>query len=256
MICRILPVLRSYSYMEFDMRFLRGGSASILCLMLLASVNARAADIDKAKLIGSWQMVLPEDAKIDLKIIITFANEGKATMAFEGFGKKENKEGTWKLDGDKITITPKDEKDKTETITVKAVTADKLTLSDKSGKDMEFKKTTAPKSPSFGLDTQARAFQAKDATKGADVDVKMLLGKWKIPGEKGEVEFVKDGKLVLKAEGITINGKYKVEKDKLTLVMDFGGKEQTETMTVKSLSDAKMVTVDSRGKQEELTKVK
>lgn len=238
------------------MRFFRGASASVLCLMLLASVNTRAADIDEAKLIGSWQMVLSDDAKIDLKVIITFANDGKATMAIEGFGKKENKEGTWKLDGDKITLTPRDEKDKTKTITVKAVTADKLTLSDKGGKDTDFKKTTAPKPPTFGLETQTRAFQAKDAPKGADIDVKMLLGKWKVPGEKGEVEFAKDGKLLLKAEGIMINGKYKVEKDRLTLIMDFGGKEQTETMTVKSLSDAKMVTVDSRGREEELTKVK
>jgi uncharacterized protein (TIGR03066 family) len=238
------------------MRLFRSAFAPVLCLMLVAGATTRAADIEKAKLIGSWQMVLPEDAKLDFKVIITFGNDGKAIMNFEGFGKKENKEGSWKLDGDKITLTPKDEKDKTETITVKSVSADKLTLADKSGKDMEFKKTTAPKPPAFGPETLAFARQVKDESISAEIDAKKLLGKWTVPGQKAEVEFAKEGKFVLSAEGIKIDGKYKLEKNKLTIVMDFGGKEQSETMTIKSLSDARMVTVDAKGKEEELTKGK
>jgi uncharacterized protein (TIGR03066 family) len=238
------------------MRLFRSAFAPVLCLMLVAGAATRAADVDKAKLIGSWQMVLPEDAKIDLKVIITFANDGKAIMSFEGFGKKENKEGTWKLEGDKITVTPKDEKDKTETITVKSVSADKLILSDKSGKDMDFKKTTAPKPPAFEPETLAFARQAKEEPKSAEIDAKKLIGKWTVIGQKADVEFAKDGKLILMAEGIKIDGKYKLDKDKLTIVMDFGGKEQSEVMTIKSLSDTKMVTVDSKGKEEELTKAK
>jgi uncharacterized protein (TIGR03066 family) len=237
------------------MRFFRGVFAPVLCLMVLVGGKTQAADVDKAKIVGSWQMILPEDAKIDLKVIITFANDGKAIMSFEGFGKKENKEGTWKLDGDKITITPKDEKEKTETITVKSVTADKLTLSDKSGKDMEFKKTVAPKPVAFEPETLTLARAVADEPKGA-IEAAKLLGKWKAPDGKSEIEFAKEGKLILTAEGIKIEGKYKLEKDKLTVIISFGGKEDSETMTVKSITDTKLVTVDSKGKQEELTRTK
>ena len=239
------------------MRVLSGLIAPLLCLTF-ASANTRAADVDKDKLIGAWEMILPEEVKkLDLKIVLEFAKDGKATMSMDGFGKKETKGGTWKLDGDKLTITPTDEKDKTETITIKSLTADKLTVADKSGKDMSFKKKAPPAKPlAFGPETLAFAREVADEPKSTEVDSKKLIGKWSVPGQKAEVEFAREGKLILTAEGIKIEGKYKLEKDKLTIVMDFGGKEMSETMTVKSLSDTKLVTIDSKGKVEELTKSK
>ncbi len=238
------------------MRFFRLALVALLCLTIFAKVGARAADIDKAKLIGSWEMILPADApKIDFKLVITFANDGKATVTVEGLGKKETKEAAWKLDGDKLIITPKDEKEKADTITIKSVTAEKLTLSDKSGKDVDFKKTTPPKRLAFAQETLAAAREVKDEPV-AEIDLKKLIGKWTVPGEKAQIEFAKDGKLTVTAEGIKVEGKYKLEKNKLTVVMDFGGKDQTEVMTVTSLSDDKLVTVDSKGKKEELTRAK
>lgn len=237
------------------MRLIRGAFAPVLCTLVLMTASSRAADVDKAKLIGSWQMILPEEAKIDLKIIITFGNDGKASMAVDGFGKKDSKEGTWKLDGDKITITPKDEKEKAETITVKSVSADKLILADKSGKDMSFKKVPSPKPVAFLPETLAFA-RVADTTDGAEIDATKVQGKWKGPDGKSEIEFTKDGKLIVMVEGIKLEGKYKLEKDKLTIMISFGGKDDSETMTVKSVSDTKLVTVDSKGKQEELTRAK
>lgn len=239
------------------MRFARNLFAPVLCLMIVASASTGAADVDKAKLIGAWEMVLPEDAKgLDLKIVIEFGNDGKATMSMDGFGKKESKGGTWKLEGDKLTITPKDEKEKTETITIKSLTADKMTLADKSGKDISFKKKAAsPAKNPVSFEPETLVVFARELN-AADIDLKLLMGKWAIPGQKGEVEFGKDGKLTLMVEGIKIEGKYKTDKDKLTIVMDFGGKEQTETITVKSISADKMLTVDSKGKEEELKRAK
>jgi uncharacterized protein (TIGR03066 family) len=237
------------------MRFYRLALVALLCPMILATVGARAADIDKARLIGSWEMILPADAKIDLKLVITFANDGKATVTVDGMSKKETKEATWKLDGDKLTFTPKDGKEKPEAITVKSITAEKLTLSDKSGKDVEFKKTTPPKPLAFAPETPVAAREVKDESV-AEIDARKIIGKWAVPGEKAQIEFARDGKLTMTAEGVKVEGKYKLEKNKLTVMMDFGGKEQTEVMTVTSLSDDKLVTVDSKGKKEELTRTK
>lgn len=125
------------------MRSFCGMFAPLLGLLILGSAGNRAvaADVDKAKLIGAWELILPEEAKgLDIKVVIEFTNDGKAKMSFEGGGKKDAKDGTWKLDGDKLTITPNDDKEKAEAITVKSLTADKMTVSDKGGKDMSFKK--------------------------------------------------------------------------------------------------------------------
>jgi uncharacterized protein (TIGR03066 family) len=89
-----------------------------------------------------------------------------------------------------------------------------------------------------------------------------VVGVWEVtksaeapPG--ATVEMTKDGKLILKA---TINGKtlsqegtYKVEGDKIRTVQNVGGKQISETMTIKTLTDTKLVTQDENGKIDEFT---
>src|SRR6185503_7444616 len=96
------------------------------------------------------------------------------------------------------------------------------------------------------------------------IDAKKLLGKWQ-PGEakKGEnvvIEFAKDGKLSISADAdgkdIKIPGTYKLESNKLTLALAFGGQEQKETLTVLKLTDEELSTEDSKGKKETLKRVK
>ena len=100
------------------------------------------------------------------------------------------------------------------------------------------------------------------------IDPAKFVGKWEVtksevPNLTGStVEFTKDGKLTVMA---TIEGKkeefigtYTVDGDKLkvTLKPKDGGKENTDTDTIKSVTDDKIVLVDKEKKETELTKKK
>jgi uncharacterized protein (TIGR03066 family) len=95
------------------------------------------------KLVGKWNFSkeIPElKAKIDVTMELTA--DGKAYMSVNALGKEEKNEGTYKHDGDKLTITSKDKKsgkDDTETMTIKKLTDTELTVTDpKKGEDMTF----------------------------------------------------------------------------------------------------------------------
>ena len=100
--------------------------------------------------------------------------------------------------------------------------------------------------------------------KDVKIDVKKLLGKWEPAEAKKDakiiIEFAKDGKLVISADGggkdIKIDGTYKINGNKIDLALTFGGQEQKETLTVTKLTDDEMSTEDSKGKKESLKRVK
>src|SRR5207247_1035806 len=84
---------------------------------------------------------------------------------------------------------------------------------------------------------------AADDKKEEKIDAKKLIGKWE-PGEAKKdvdmvIEFAEKGKLTLavklgdKTE--KIEGTYKLEGNKLSLALSFGGQEQKETLTVHKL---------------------
>ncbi|HWG47047.1 MAG TPA: lipocalin family protein [Gemmataceae bacterium] len=91
-----------------------------------------------------------------------------------------------------------------------------------------------------------------------------IVGEWivtKTAGglpPKAMVHFAKDGKLKISAKlgdkELTIQGTYSVKADKLTIVMKEGEKEHKETMTIKTLTGKKLVTVDAKGKEDEFEK--
>jgi uncharacterized protein (TIGR03066 family) len=122
------------------------------------------------------------------------------------------------------------------------------------------------------------AFLALAATAIADdkaVNKDKIVGTWQVtksagglPGE-AVLLFSKDGKLKITisvpvkskdnkktSQTVTIEGTYRVEGDKLTIALKQGAKESKETMTIKNLTDKKLVTVDSRGKEDEFEKTK
>lgn len=107
----------------------------------------------------------------------------------------------------------------------------------------------------------AAAQEKKDDKKDGKIDAKKLIGKWQPADEKAPVtvEFADKGKLTLSIDigGKTekIEGTYKLDGDKLEMVMSFGGKEQKETVTVTKLTDDEMVGKDSKGKEEKFKKV-
>jgi uncharacterized protein (TIGR03066 family) len=104
--------------------------------------------------------------------------------------------------------------------------------------------------------------QAQDKTKN---DQK-IIGTWAVtkseeaaPGTT--LEFTKEGKLKLTltvgGKPIFLEGSYKVEGDSIKVSLKGpGGKEKTETVKIKELTDKKLVTVDDRGKIDEFAKKK
>jgi uncharacterized protein (TIGR03066 family) len=98
--------------------------------------------------------------------------------------------------------------------------------------------------------------------KDEKIDAKKLVGKWEPAGGKEPVvvEFTDKGKLILSVEvgGKTekVEGTYKLDGNKLKMVLSFGGKDQEETITVSKLTDDELVGKDSKGKEETLKKVK
>src|SRR5262245_9145317 len=103
------------------------------------------------------------------------------------------------------------------------------------------------------------AGQDKDKDKDK-IDAKKLIGKWE-PADAKEsltVEFTDKGKLILSVDAngkaLTIEGTYKLDGNKLEMVMSFGGKEQKETITLSKLTDDELVGKDYKGKEETIKK--
>ncbi|MBA4190037.1 MAG: TIGR03066 family protein [Planctomycetaceae bacterium] len=98
--------------------------------------------------------------------------------------------------------------------------------------------------------------------KDEKIDAKKLIGKWAPVDDKAPVtiEFTDKGKLTLSIDiggkSEKIEGTYKLEGDKLEMVMSFGGKEQKETVTISKLTDEEMVGKDSKGKEEKFKRLK
>lgn len=97
----------------------------------------------------------------------------------------------------------------------------------------------------------------------ADIDAKKLVGKWQSATKNNAkivLEFTKDGKLHVavdaKGKDLKFDGTYKLEADKLSIKVNFGGKEAERSMKVKKLTDDELVTEDEKGKSETLKRVK
>jgi uncharacterized protein (TIGR03066 family) len=89
----------------------------------LFTVSGFAADekIDVKKLVGKWE---PTDAK--KKLVIEFAADGKLTATSEA-----TLTGTWKLEGNKLTLMFKaGENEIKDTITITKLTDDELVAED------------------------------------------------------------------------------------------------------------------------------
>jgi uncharacterized protein (TIGR03066 family) len=95
-------------------------------------------------------------------------------------------------------------------------------------------------------------------------NAKKLVGLWEVT--KGEdvpkgttVEFTKDGKLKLHAKvddkDLNASGTYKVEGNKLTVTVEFGGKSDTHTDTISKLSDDQLILENDKGKTTEFKRV-
>jgi len=124
---------------------------AVCLLSALVLVNqAPAADkIDKDKLVGTWTFVKTsgKGPPAGATMKVTFTKDGKFSIAakFKDKDKEFKAEGTYKIDGNKVTTTTKyGDKERTETRTVKELTDKKLVTERKNDKGetetVEFKK--------------------------------------------------------------------------------------------------------------------
>ena len=108
-----------------------------LCLVAL---GARAEEkADNAKLIvGKWEVAKAEEGTLPNGTIVEFSKDGKLKLS----GSDEFKiDGTYKVDGDKFTITMKiGDQEQSHTITIKKLTKTELHTTDKDGKVVELKR--------------------------------------------------------------------------------------------------------------------
>jgi uncharacterized protein (TIGR03066 family) len=93
------------------------------------------------------------------------------------------------------------------------------------------------------------------------IDAKLLVGKWtpKEEDKKGQfvVEFTKDGKVLLSAPGkeFKAEGTYKLDGNKLSFKMKFGGEEKSQVRTVHSLTKSELVSSDEKDRKDTLIRV-
>ena len=111
--------------------------AAVVCLL---STGARADEKDYPKLIvGKWEVTAAEEG-VPKGAIIEFTKDGKLKMTGKKDDMEISREGTYKLDGSKLTVTTEGEGAKTTTITITKLTDSEMTIESEEGKKVEMKK--------------------------------------------------------------------------------------------------------------------
>jgi uncharacterized protein (TIGR03066 family) len=104
-----------------------------LGLVICFGVSAKDEKIDAKKLVGKWE---PKEQVKDKAFTIEFTKDGKVTITAASGGKDTKVEGTYKVDGNKVTTTMKfGDKERTETHTVSKLTDTELVSKDEKGKE-------------------------------------------------------------------------------------------------------------------------
>lgn len=109
-----------------------------MVLAMACGVTAADDKIDAKKLIGKWE---PKTPKKGENMVMEFTKDGKLILSGEGGGKDLKIEGTYKLEGDKLSFKMKfGEATVDETVTITKLTDEELEGKDKDGKTETFKK--------------------------------------------------------------------------------------------------------------------
>lgn len=114
-----------------------------MVLVLALGTTATAADekFDAKKLVGKWEPAAPKKGEA---MVMEFTKDGKLTVTGKMNDKDVKIEGTYKLDGDKLSFALKfmDIEIK-ETVTLTKLTDEEMAGKDKDGKEESFKKVKA-----------------------------------------------------------------------------------------------------------------
>ncbi|HEX3146485.1 MAG TPA: TIGR03066 family protein [Gemmataceae bacterium] len=111
-------------------------------LVAAASADDKEKKFDAAKFVGKWELTKSGDENAPKGAVVEFAKDMKVSITIDLNGKEFKLDGTYKVDGDKITVKLKtpDGKEDEDTDTIKTLTDDMIVLVDKKGKETEFKK--------------------------------------------------------------------------------------------------------------------
>lgn len=99
--------------------------------------------VDAAKVLGRWELTRSTLDPRPKSAIVEFTKDNKVTVAVTaGNGKEDKYTGTYKVNGDKLTVklTIPGETDQEDTDTIQTLTDEKLLLIDKDKKETEFAK--------------------------------------------------------------------------------------------------------------------
>jgi uncharacterized protein (TIGR03066 family) len=103
----------------------------------LLAGGARAEEkVDYAKMIvGKWEVVKGDEGTVPAGMLIEFTKDGKVKLTGKKGGEDLNIEGTYKVEGDKFTVTMKQGDDEhTQTITITKITDTEMATENKEGK--------------------------------------------------------------------------------------------------------------------------
>jgi uncharacterized protein (TIGR03066 family) len=92
-------------------------------------------------IVGKWELTKSTDEGAPVGAIVEFTKDGKVVIRIDINGMKIELAGTYKLDGDQLTVSitpPAGCKDETDTDTIKSLSEEKLVLIDKQKKENEF----------------------------------------------------------------------------------------------------------------------
>lgn len=118
------------------MRTLLIGTLALLLCCSLSAEEKKDEKIDAKKLVGQWE---PKEKTEGRTMVFEYTKDGKLTLTTTE-GKKESKlEGTYKVDGNKITTTAKvGDKELSQTRTIAKLTDTELVIADEKGRGNTF----------------------------------------------------------------------------------------------------------------------
>jgi len=121
---------------------MKGILAAAAAALVFVGTTSAADKIDAGKLVGKWQLTKSADPGAPKEATVEFTKDNKVTMTFKLNDKDITLSGTYKVDGDKLTIkaTLPNGGETDDTDTIKTLTDDTLVTVDKEKKETEFKK--------------------------------------------------------------------------------------------------------------------
>ena len=117
-------------------------AAGLLVVGLLSALPAaEKADVNKEKLVGLWEVVKADQGALPVGSVVDFGKDGKAKVTAVREGKESSVEGTFAVEGSKLTVTLKHgEKEVKHAISIKKLTDAEFVSENEKGKTAEFKR--------------------------------------------------------------------------------------------------------------------